>query len=51
MNDHGYDHLQTILERLKLVRVPEQLDQLARSSSQRELDLCRVSGSRAGCWK
>lgn len=49
MNDHGYDHLQTILERLKLARVPEQLDQLARSSSQRELDLCRVSGSRARC--
>ncbi|HEV2660386.1 MAG TPA: hypothetical protein VGU68_07265 [Ktedonobacteraceae bacterium] len=33
MNDHGYDHLQTILERLKLARVPEQLDQLAETAA------------------
>ena len=29
MNDHRYEHLQAILERLKLTRVPERLDQLA----------------------
>ena len=30
MNDHRYQHLQAILERLKLTRVPERLDQLLR---------------------
>lgn len=45
MNDPRYQHLQAILERLKLTRVPDRLDQLARSSGQRELDLCGVSGS------
>ena len=49
MNEHRYQHLQAILERLKLARVPERLDQLARSSRQRELDLCGVSGSRPRC--
>jgi len=29
MNEHRYEHLKAILERLKLTRVPERLDQLA----------------------
>ena len=33
MNEHGYQHLQTILERLKLTRVPERLDQLAEEAA------------------
>jgi DNA replication protein DnaC len=33
MNDHRYEHLQTILERLKLTRVPERLDQLAEEAA------------------
>jgi DNA replication protein DnaC len=33
MNDHGYEHLQAILERLKLTRVPERLDQLAEEAA------------------
>jgi hypothetical protein len=32
MNEYRYEHLQGILERLKLTRLPERLDQLARSS-------------------
>jgi hypothetical protein len=48
MNEYRSEHLQAILERLKLMRVPERLDHLARSSCQRELDLCGVSGSGAG---
>ena len=33
MNEHGYQHLQAILERLKLTRVPERLDQLAEEAA------------------
>jgi DNA replication protein DnaC len=33
MNDHDYEHLQAILERLKLTRVPERLDQLAEEAA------------------
>jgi len=33
MNDHRYQHLQAILERLKLTRVPERLDQLAEEAA------------------
>jgi DNA replication protein DnaC len=33
MNDHRYEHLQAILERLKLMRVPERLDQLAEEAA------------------
>jgi len=33
MNEHRYEHLQTILERLKLTRVPERLDQLAEEAA------------------
>jgi DNA replication protein DnaC len=33
MNDHRYEHLQAILERLKLTRVPERLDQLAEEAA------------------
>ena len=33
MNDYRYEHLQTILERLKLTRVPERLDQLAEEAA------------------
>jgi hypothetical protein len=33
MNDHAYSHLQAILERLKLLRVPERLDQLAEAAA------------------
>ena len=33
MNDHGYEHLQAVLERLKLTRVPERLDQLAEEAA------------------
>jgi DNA replication protein DnaC len=33
MNDHSYEHLQTILDRLKLIRVPERLDQLAEEAA------------------
>ena len=33
MNEHGYEHLQAILERLKLTRVPERLDQLAEEAA------------------
>ena len=33
MNDHRYEHLQAILERLKLTRVPERLDQLAEAAA------------------
>ncbi len=33
MNEHRYQHLQTILEHLKLTRVPERLDQLAEEAA------------------
>ena len=33
MNEHRYEHLQAILERLKLMRVPERLDQLAEEAA------------------
>ncbi len=33
MNEHRYEHLQAILERLKLTRVPERLDQLAEEAA------------------
>src|SRR3989442_14328793 len=33
MNEHRYQHLQAILERLKLTRVPERLDQLAEEAA------------------
>ena len=33
MNEHRYEHLQAILERLKLLRVPERLDQLAEEAA------------------
>ena len=33
MNEHRYQHLQTILERLKLTRVTERLDQLAEEAA------------------
>src|SRR5213595_346738 len=33
MSDHRYEHLQAILERLKLTRVPERLDQLAEAAA------------------
>ncbi len=33
INDHRYEHLQAILERLKLTRVPERLDQLAEAAA------------------
>lgn len=33
MNNHHYQHLQAILERLKLTRVPERLDQLAEEAA------------------
>src|SRR5260370_16899978 len=33
MSDHRYEHLQAILERLKLTRVPERLDQLAEEAA------------------
>src|SRR6266480_2225073 len=33
MNEHRYEHLQAILERLKLIRVPERLDQLAEEAA------------------
>ena len=33
MNDHRYEHLQAILERLKLTRVSERLDQLAEAAA------------------
>jgi DNA replication protein DnaC len=33
MNDHRYQHLQAILDRLKLTRVPERLDQLAEAAA------------------
>jgi DNA replication protein DnaC len=33
MNEHGYEHLQAILERLKLTRVPECLDRLAEEAA------------------
>jgi DNA replication protein DnaC len=33
MNEHSYQHLQAILERLKLTRVPERLDQLAEEAA------------------
>jgi hypothetical protein len=48
MNEYRYEHLQAILERLKLTRLSERLDQLAEEAAPRELDLRRVSGSRAG---
>jgi DNA replication protein DnaC len=33
MNEHRYEHLQAILQRLKLTRVPERLDQLAEEAA------------------
>src|SRR6266496_3966499 len=33
MSNHRYEHLQAILERLKLTRVPERLDQLAEEAA------------------
>lgn len=33
MNEYRYEHLQGILERLKLTRVPERLDQLAEEAA------------------
>ncbi len=33
MNDPRYQHLQAILERLKLTRVPDRLDQLAEEAA------------------
>ena len=33
MSDHRDEHLQAILERLKLTRVPERLDQLAEEAA------------------
>lgn len=33
MNDHGYEHMQAMLERLKLTRVPDRLDQLAEEAA------------------
>ena len=33
MNEHRYEHLQAILERLKLTRVSERLDQLAEEAA------------------
>ncbi len=33
MNEHRYQHLQTILERLKLTRLSERLDQLAEEAA------------------
>ena len=33
MNEYRYEHLQAILERLKLTRVPERLDQLAEEAA------------------
>jgi transposase len=47
MNEHHYEHLQAMLERLKLTHVPGRLDQLAEEGAPRELDLRGVSGSRA----
>src|SRR5438876_12347198 len=33
MSNHRYEHLQAILERLKLTRIPERLDQLAEEAA------------------
>src|SRR5436309_8034106 len=33
MSDHRYEHLQAILERLKLTHMPERLDQLAEAAA------------------
>lgn len=51
MNDHRYEHLQAILERLKLTRVPERLDQLAEEGAKESWTyvefLDRVQGARS----
>ncbi len=51
MNNHAYSHLQTILERLKLMRVPERLDQLAEAAAKESWTyvefLDRVQGARS----
>jgi hypothetical protein len=59
MNEHRYEHLQAILERLKLTRVPERLDQLAEEAAKESWTyvefLDRAQGARseraggAGC--
>jgi len=50
MNDHRYEHLQAILQRLKLTRVPERLDQLAEEAAKESWTyvefLDRVQGAR-----
>jgi hypothetical protein len=51
MNEHRYEHLQAILERLKLMRVPERLDQLAEEAAKESWTyvefLDRVQGARS----
>ncbi len=53
MNEHRYEHLQAILERLKLMRVPERLDQLAEEAAKESWTyvefLDRVQGARGEC--
>jgi hypothetical protein len=53
MNEHCYQHLQTILERLKLTRVSERLDQLAEEAAKESWTyvefLDRVQGARGEC--
>ena len=51
MNDHRYQHLQAVLERLKLMRVPDRLDQLAEEAAKESWTyvdfLDRVQGARS----
>jgi hypothetical protein len=51
MSDHRYEHLQAILERLKLTRVPERLDQLAEEAAKESWTyvefLDRMQGARS----
>jgi hypothetical protein len=51
MNEHRYEHLQAILERLKLMSVPERLDQLAEEAARESWTsvefLDRVQGARS----
>ena len=53
MNEHRYQHLQAILERLKLTRLSERLDQLAEEAAKESWTyvefLERVQGARDEC--